>query len=472
MIRGHPHDVVVRIRVMHQRTPGRPVPTRLLIVALASALVAACGATPSSPAASPSPTVVATASATPAAILTPTPSPTAPPAIADSPTQELIDFLVGLVEAEPANGLAQRDLGLALLQRIRETGDPSMYGPAETALTTARDLLPDDPLVLVGIGAVQLGRHEFASALRTGSMALDAFPGDPSIRGVIVDALVELGRYDEAFAAAEALAADSPDLASLSRLSYAHELRGDLPAALAAMERAATSPGLAPENTAYVLALVGHLRRMTGDVDGAADAYAKALTLVPEHGPSLIGEGRLAVGAGDLAGARARFERAAAVVPLPEPVIALGETLEAMGDDDAATDQYDLARALITLSQANGVQVDVDLALFEADHGDAATALALAEAGYAATPTVRAADARAWALHRLGRDEEAAAFATEALRLGSRDPLLLFHAGAIDAALGRDAQAREHLAAALTIDPGFSATGAAEARDILADLGG
>ncbi len=320
------------------------------------------------------------------------------------------------------------------------------------------------PLVLVGIGALQLGRHQFADALATGTAGLEAFPGDPSLRGVVVDALVELGRYEEAFAAAEALAADSPDLAALARLSYAHELRGDLPAALAAMERAADSPGLAPENTAYVLALVGHLRRMTGDVAGAEAAYRDALALVPEHAPSLIGEGRLAVGAGDLATARERFERAAAVVPLPEPVIALGEALEAAGDAGAAADQYELARALITLSQANGVEVDVDLALFEADHGDAATALALAEAGYAATPTVRAADARAWALHRLGRDEEAVVFATEALRLGSRDPLLLFHAGAIDAALGRDAQARERLAAALATDPGFSPTGAAEAR--------
>ncbi len=206
--------------------------------------------------------------------------------------------------------------------------------------------------------------------------------------------LVELGRYKEAFAAAESLAADSPDLASYARLSYAHELRGDLAAALEAMELASSAPGLAPENTAYVLALVGQLRRLTGDPDGATAAYEQALTLVPDHAPSLAGLGRLAVGRGDLEEARARYERAAAVVPLPEYVIALGEVLEVAGDTDAAKDQFELARALITLSQANGVVVDVDLALFEADHGDAATALRLAEAGYAATPTVRAADAR------------------------------------------------------------------------------
>ena len=114
--------------------------------------------------------------------------------------------------------------------------------------------------------------------------------------------------------------------------------------------------------------------------------------------------------------------------------------------------------------------VDLELALFEADHGDPATALELAETAYAATPTVRAADAVAWALHRLGRDTEATAHRDEALRLGSRDPLLRYHAGAISAAVGDAKAARADLESALSTDPGFSATGAAEARRILADL--
>lgn len=389
-----------------------------------------------------------------------------------SPTQELIDFLVQLVELTPGDGEAQRDLGLALLQRFRETGDPSLYPPAEAALLAARELVPGDPLVLAGIGSLQLGRHEFADALATGRAALTEFPGDRTAQGIVIDALVELGRYDEAFQQAEVLAAQSPDIASLARLSYTRELRGELRPALEAMEAAASSPGLAAENTAYVLALVGHLRRLTGDDNGAAAAYDQALSLVPDHAPSLAGQGRLAVGSGDLETARARFERAAAVVPLPEYVIALGETMDAMGDAAGARQQFDLARALITLSKANGVVVDVDLALFEADHGDATAALALAETAYAATPTVRAADARAWALHRLGRDREAAVLSTEALRLGSRDPLLLFHAGAIAAALGRTEEARTMLEAALAGDPGFSPAGAAEARALLDRLGG
>ena len=62
--------------------------------------------------------------------------------------------------------------------------------------------------------------------------------------------------------------------------------------------------------------------------------------------------------------------------------------------------------------------------------------------------------------------------AAEALRLGSRDPLLRFHAGAIEAAIGKRTAARTDLRMALSTDPGFSATGAAEARRILGRLPG
>ena len=158
-------------------------------------------------------------------------------------------------------------------------------------------------------------------------------------------------------------------------------------------------------------------------------------------------------------------------MPLPEYVIALADAQAAAGRADDAARSVDLARAEIQLFEATGVMVDLDLALFEADHGDPDRALAFAEAAYQATPNVRAADAQAWALHQLGRDRDARQWSDEALRLGSRDPLLRFHAGAIAAALGDDDAARRDLELALSTDAGFSATHAAEARRLLATLG-
>ena len=53
---------------------------------------------------------------------------------------------------------------------------------------------------------------------------------------------------------------------------------------------------------------------------------------------------------------------------------------------------------------------------------------------------------------------------------GTRDPLIAYHAGVIAAALGREDDARDLLTTALALDPGFSATGAADARRRLANL--
>ena len=125
-------------------------------------------------------------------------------------------------------------------------------------------------------------------------------PNLAAARAVVVDALVELGRYDDADAAAAEMLAVRADLSTLARVSYVAELHGKLDVALTAMQQAAATPGLAPENIAFVDALLGNLLVATGDPKAAADAYARALALVPAHAPSLAGEGRLAVGAGDL----------------------------------------------------------------------------------------------------------------------------------------------------------------------------
>ncbi|MFL5725197.1 MAG: tetratricopeptide repeat protein [Chloroflexota bacterium] len=372
--------------------------------------------------------------------------------------------------SKPDDAATLRDLGFALLQRVRETADPSLYAQAEEAFDQARRLAPRDPLVLVGIGGLQLGKHQFADALATSAAALALDPSLPSAQAARVDALVELGRYDEAADAEAQLISRRVDLTSLARLSYLRELHGNLEGAVATMRQAANSPASAPENSAYVRTLLGNLLVYVGQPDAAADAYEAALATVPSHAAAIAGLGRLAVGRGDLPEAIRRFEAASAILPLAEYVIALGEAEEASGDAAAAARSYDLARAETRLFVAAGVDVDLELALFEADHGDAAKAVDLAEAAYKTRRTLRTADALAWAYHVAGRAGDAARLSGEALRLGTRDPLLLYHGGIIAMDGGDTATAKKRLGAALALDPGFSATGARAARDALTRL--
>jgi tetratricopeptide (TPR) repeat protein len=107
--------------------------------------------------------------------------------------------------------------------------------------------------------------------------------------------------------------------------------------------------------------------------------------------------------------------------------------------------------------RANGVNTDLEIALFYADHGmNLQTSLEKARAAYDAQPNIHAADALAWTLYKTGDYKEAQKYSSEALKLGTRDPLKLFHAGMIAKALGEKEQAREYLQRAIDLNPHFS----------------
>ena len=266
----------------------------------------------------------------------PRPAATSPAAaIPVSPTVAEIEGLRQRIAAAPADQGAQRDLGFALLQRARETLDPGLYVAADDAFAKAD---PTDPLVTLGRATLAAARHEFRAALDGARATLRELPDLPPAHAIEVDALVELGRYDEADKVLARLAHAPPTLPILARASYLHELRGDLPGAIERMREAiaAVDPDGPPENLAYVTTLLGDLLARTGDTDGAAKAYAEALTLAPDHVAALLGQGRLALRLGDLTQAIERFQHAVDIVPTPEAVVALGEAEQTNGDRSAA----------------------------------------------------------------------------------------------------------------------------------------
>ena len=103
------------------------------------------------------------------------------------------------------------------------------------------------------------------------SAARSSWAAAPGVFGapIRVDALVELGRYDEAERELQAMIDRKPNLAAYARVSYLRELRGDLDGAAKAMRFAAAAGGPAAENRAYVLALLGELERRRGRPDAA-----------------------------------------------------------------------------------------------------------------------------------------------------------------------------------------------------------
>ncbi|HXF64785.1 MAG TPA: tetratricopeptide repeat protein, partial [Caldilineaceae bacterium] len=216
---------------------------------------------------------------------------------------------------------------------------------------------------------------------------------------------------------------------------------------------------------------LGHLHFNRGDLAKAEAAYRAALAQDPTYPYAQGGLARVWAAQGRTAEAIARYEALAAALPLPEFAIALADLLTASGRRAEARRQVELVRVMQALNAGAGMNVDVEMALFDLEHGgDRIQALAQAEAAYRQRPTVFAADVLAWALYRNGRYAEAGARMAEALRLGAQDARLYYHAGMIDLAQGDRAGAEAHLRRALAINPYFSPLDAPKAGAILATL--
>jgi tetratricopeptide (TPR) repeat protein len=379
-----------------------------------------------------------------------------PATLVGASTDTRIRSFQALVRAHPRDSRGYSFLGDAYLQKVRETGDASFYTRADAVYRKGLELNPRDPAATTGMGALALARHDFRGGLRYGLRAHALAPDVVKPLGVVVDAYVELGRYRQAGDALQRMVDLEPNLSSYARVSYFRELHGDLAGAIVAMRLAVSAGGDAPENVAYVQTLLGNLLFETGRLGPAREAYRTALARFPGYVPASAGLARVETARGDLRAGIRRYRSAVARLPLPEYVVGLGEAELAAGRHAQAHRDLALVGAEERLLQANGVNTDVDLALFEASHGSAKRAVVLARRAWAEAPSVRSADALGWAYTRAGRPESGLRWAKRALRVGSRDPMFLFHAGMAAKGAGQATAARSYLARALELNPRFN----------------
>ncbi|MET7292823.1 tetratricopeptide repeat protein [Streptomyces griseoloalbus] len=383
-----------------------------------------------------------------------------------------IRSLQARLRAQPRDFGGWATLGIAYVEQARTQGDPSRYPQAERALGRSLALEPGNEQALAGQAALAAARHDFTGALRYAGRALRQNPYSERALCSRIDALVELGRYDEAAEAAATADRRRPGVPVFTRYAYVRELRGDVRTAREVLERALDSAAT-PADVAYVATALGQLAWNGGDHETALRHYARALAADEDHLPALEGRARAQAASGDRAGAVETLERVVVRSPLPGPLVALGELYEdrdADGDRARARDQYALVDAWTALARAGGVDADLDTALAAADHGDAGEALRAARAEWDRRHSVHTADALAWALHVNGRDREALSYARRATATGYRSAVFLYHRGVIEKATGRDRAARDSLTAALELNPGFSPLGARAARAALKDL--
>ena len=389
-----------------------------------------------------------------------------PAALADR--TNVVATLQARLRSTPKDHRAWSNLALAYVEKARTTADPTYYRKADSALARAQKLAPGDSVLLTARGALAAARHDFRAALRASDAALRVNPYSAQAEAVRSDALTELGRYDAAARAASRADDLDPGPSTFARLSYQAELRGDLDEARRLMRLSMKAAGTSASSYAFAAFHLGELSRAQGRPAAAAHYYRNALDADPTYLPALAGRARLAVARGDIAAAERDYSRVVSRLPLTEYVVELGELYQATDRPQQAEQQYAVATATARLLAANGVSTDLETAVFQADHGSPADALAAARAAWAERHSIHTADALGWALHAAGRERQALRYVRLATRLGTPDPRLLFHRGAVEAALGLPAAAG-HLRSALRLDAGASPWREAE---ISALLGG
>jgi tetratricopeptide (TPR) repeat protein len=252
------------------------------------------------------------------------------------------------------------------------------------------------------------------------------------------DALVELGDYDQAFAAFETMMSVRPSAAAYARVAYARELRGDLAGALQAMQLAseATAPQ-DPEAQAWYAAQVGELCLKLAQLADAERAFRRAVFVFPNYPHGVVGLGKVKAARGDRDAALALYLDQMTRTPTLDLAAKIGDLYAGAGNTAEAERYYQTAEDLAGPAVA---QTEANLALFLAEHGrKVPQAVAVAEAVAKTRHDIFTEDALAWAYYKAGRIDDAVAASKRALRTGTRDPALLARAAEIRAASTRSA---------------------------------
>lgn len=405
-----------------------------------------------------------------AALLAPIPGNASAPA---SPADRQIQAAQRQIQRAPAQAKSYNQLCVAFLRKTRETNNAEFSQRAEAALKRSLEIDPDvsdsnfDALKLET--ALLLNQHRFSEALKAARRAQTLRPNDHQVYGLLSDALVELGDYSAAVEAADRMAALRPGPAVHTRISYLRALHGYTEPALEAMRLALrTTPPADLEGTAWTRVHIGQELARAGRWREAEREFDIALAVLPDYHLALAAKGQARAASNDLPGAINFYQRALERVPAIDTAAVLGDLYAKLGRTEEAQRQYALIEAI---ARASGGGEPQQLALFWADHNlKLDEALALAQQERAARSDIYTCDLLAWCLYKKGQLPAARAAMTEALRLGTRDARLYYHAGMIHHGLGEREQAVKYLKLALATNAAFDVQQAEIAKQTLKEL--
>ena len=307
--------------------------------------------------------------------------------------------------------------------------------------------------------SVLLSLHQFAEAKKIAEEVILLNPNDAGTYGALVDANVELGKYDEAVKMSDKMIAVRPDIRSYSRISYLREIFGEVAGAKESMVLAVQAGYPGQEQTEWARLQLGNLYLNYGSLDTAFNCYQSSLAARPNYAFAVDGLGRVAQRKGNFEEAEKYFKQAIQLMPelsfvanlamlykennkYPEKVTEMKATLlQMMADDEAHGHKMGLEKAHLMLNLYDEPQKALDAAKEELairpENIDVNKELACI---YAA----------------LGDYTKANEHIEIAQKTKSQNPEIMFIDGLLKIKINKTAQGQQQIAAALKANPSLA----------------
>jgi len=347
-----------------------------------------------------------------------------------------VAFYEARVAADPESAGDITALGALYLSRARTTGSFADVGRAERLARTSlarRTALNGASYQL--LASALMARHAFIEARAVAEQAVALAPGEMGPLAQLAEIELELGDYDAANRHFRSVHVGREQFTVAARVARWHEIGGRLDSARTLLSRAARDAeqrdDLPRDQVAWFHARLGDLELRAGNIVAADKALRRAVALAPSDPHVLGAMANLALQRGALAESMALGERATSIALDPATLATLSEVYQRMGDTVRAAQS---AQAMKTAALSQPGAIHRAWGLFLLDHGtpgDARRVLARVREELRTRHDVYGYDLEAWALHRLGRSDEARIAMQRALAQGTRDVLLARHAEAI-----------------------------------------
>ena len=384
-----------------------------------------------------------------------------------------IEYFAQRARRDPSGALDLAHLSALYLARGRESGDPRDAILAEDAARQSiRNRKERNGAATQVLETALLAQHRFGEALPLAIAARNSEPDNASLRAALGDIQMEMGLYDSARVSFAGVHAAFGDPAVAPRLARWAEIEGQpdkarhlLHAALATVRKL---PEVPREQLAWYWLRIGDVELRTGHPLAADSAYRAGLAVHPDDYRLLAAIAHSALVQQNWKRAITFGERAIAVTLDPATLGILSDAYAALGDSVKSAD-YAHVLDVAVLKQPGAYHRAWSLFLLDHDRHVSTVARKI-EQELRTRKDVYAYDLLAWSLHKQGRDVQAAAAMQLALKEGTQDAQLLYHAGMIEHALGHADIARTQLTRALAINPYFHPMQPAMARATLASL--